>query len=130
MTVMKLEDLKKYLLKGWSIKTSSSTLWSADNPAQGQCAVTALIVQDYLGGEIFKTYALTPSGKVSHYYNCIGGKEVDLTRDQFAIDTMFEGKIVNLPGYDSLREYCLSFIDTRRRYELLKEAVHSYATRS
>jgi hypothetical protein len=27
--------------------------WSIDNPAAGQCAVTALIIHDYFGGQIY-----------------------------------------------------------------------------
>src|ERR1700724_3464771 len=41
------------LAQAWSRDTSSDAEhWSASNPAWGQCAVTALIVQDLLGGHL------------------------------------------------------------------------------
>lgn len=49
---------KKELLiaikKSWSHQSSSK--WSNDNSARGQCGVTALVVHDFLGGEILKTW--------------------------------------------------------------------------
>jgi hypothetical protein len=120
---MKLEDLRKSLLKSWSAETSSSASWTSKNSAEGQCAVTALIVQDYLGGDILKTYALTSTGRISHYYNSINGVEIDLTKDQFNANTQFEGEITAVAGHASLREYCLSFKDTRIRYQLLRSRI-------
>ncbi len=38
------------LFKAWSIESSSQ--WTIKNPTKGQCGVTALIVNDYFGGEI------------------------------------------------------------------------------
>src|SRR5262245_27866317 len=49
----------------------------------GQCAVTALLVQDVLGGEIVR--GLTTCG--SHYWNRVPGMgDVDLTREQYGAD--------------------------------------------
>ncbi|HEX8141342.1 MAG TPA: hypothetical protein VF553_02025 [Pyrinomonadaceae bacterium] len=61
----------------WS--RSSSSLWSEDNPARGQCGVTALVVQDRFGGELLKT----PVGDQCHFYNRIGGVRYDFTAEQF-----------------------------------------------
>src|SRR5216683_953841 len=64
----------------WTAETSADPRWSAACPSLGQCAVTALVIQDYLGGELMR-------GEVdggSHYWNVIQGKTIDLTRDQFA----------------------------------------------
>jgi oligoendopeptidase F len=75
---LQIEAMKKALFSAWSIETSSK--WTADNPARGQCGVTALVVQDRLGGEILKT-------KVSegwHFYNRMNGQRYDLTASQFA----------------------------------------------
>jgi hypothetical protein len=38
------------LLASWSLKTSGQ--WLADNPARGQCNVTALLINEVFGGEI------------------------------------------------------------------------------
>jgi hypothetical protein len=54
----------------------------------GQCVPTSLIVQDLFGGIILRTNA---DGKHPHYFNRLaGGTEVDLTRDQFLPNTVFE----------------------------------------
>ena len=48
-----IEQIMKALYKSWS--SDSSSKWSQDNPAKGQCGVTALVVNVILGGEIRKT---------------------------------------------------------------------------
>jgi hypothetical protein len=53
--------------------------WRSDNPAAGQCSVTALVVQDELGGEILKTDV----NGAWHFYNQIDGRRVDFTVSQF-----------------------------------------------
>jgi len=62
----------------WSIETSSQ--WLPDNPARGQCNVTALVVHDLCGGDSLTTEA--PGGW--HFYNRIEGSRCDLTASQFA----------------------------------------------
>lgn len=60
--------------------------WSLQNPARGQCAVTALIVQDLFGGELLLADVQNGDGSRQghHYWNRLpGGLEVDLTREQF-----------------------------------------------
>ena len=48
----------------------------------GQCAVTALVVQDFLGGELIRAFVCGES----HYWNRLpDGSELDLTADQFAL---------------------------------------------
>jgi hypothetical protein len=105
------------LRTAWNADTSSDpTAWSASNPAWGQCAITALVVQDELGGELLR--AAAPGG--SHYWNRLpDGTEVDLTREQFG-----QGFT---PGEAAVRdrEYVLSFTPTRHRYELLRSRVGS-----
>ncbi|MEG8946405.1 YunG family protein [Rosettibacter firmus] len=78
---MDLETLVSILKKAWSRKTCylpDQEKWSPDNPAFGQCAITALIIQDFFGGEILycKHY--------HHYWNKLpDGRIVDLTKEQF-----------------------------------------------
>ncbi len=78
---MKLEfdeaKIRDALENAWSIETAKQ--WSKENPANGQCNVTAAVVQDLFGGEILRT----PYPSVWHYYNRINGKRVDLTDSQF-----------------------------------------------
>ena len=74
----KILALKNVLFKVWS--TQSSSKWSIQNPANGQCGVTSLVVNDLFEGDILKTP--TPSGW--HFYNQICGHRYDLTESQFS----------------------------------------------
>ncbi|WP_338929159.1 hypothetical protein WDZ11_22430 (plasmid) [Roseomonas mucosa] len=61
----------------WSMDSAST--YSQANPACGQCSVTALVAQDYLGGAIAKTRV----GDAWHFYNLIDGERFDFTASQF-----------------------------------------------
>ncbi|MBC2772603.1 hypothetical protein H6M51_07000 [Rhizobium sp. AQ_MP] len=74
-----LEQFAKRLASAWSRETSS--LWSSDNPARGQCGVTSLVVHDVFGGRILKT--LLPQRP--HFYNLIEGRRLDFTSSQFDV---------------------------------------------
>lgn len=74
---MEIDRIASALSKSWSVK--SSTKWCKDNPAAGQCGVTALVVNDLLGGEIKKTKL--PEGW--HFYNFNKNKRYDFTASQF-----------------------------------------------
>jgi hypothetical protein len=71
------QAVRRTLRLCWS--RSSSSLWSEDNPARGQCGVTALVVQDRFGGELLKTQV---DGRW-HFYNHIEGVKYDFTAEQF-----------------------------------------------
>lgn len=48
-----LSELELALVNSWSKETSlDPDNWAPANSALGQCAVTALIINDYLGGRI------------------------------------------------------------------------------
>ncbi|UQZ32725.1 hypothetical protein C2I18_03625 [Paenibacillus sp. PK3_47] len=78
-----VEEVMEALFKSWSLETSSK--WSENNPAKGQCGVTALLVNDLLGGEICKTKL--PDGW--HFYNIINGQRYDFTASQFKGDIVY-----------------------------------------
>lgn len=105
--------LARRMRRAWSAETSVDPGgWSPTNPAYGQCAVTSLVVQDLLGGELIRSRV----GGVSHYFNQLpDGRIVDLTREQFSSDA----ELTDVAG--SSRGYVLSFEPTRRRYKLLLE---------
>lgn len=69
--------IREALESAWSLETAVQ--WSAENPANGQCNVTAAVIHDLFGGDILRTRF--PA--VWHYYNRIDGKRVDLTDSQF-----------------------------------------------
>ena len=103
------------LCQSWSLETSYDPAgWSEHNSAWGQCAVSALIVQDVMGGELL----VGKINGVEHYWNELpDGRQIDLTRHQF-------GKIASLEGIShASRECVLSFPDTRSRYERLRRRV-------
>lgn len=91
--------------------------WSSCLPAFGQCAVTALVVQDFIGGKLVKD----PDN--DHYWNILeDGTEVDLTREQFAEGIILQAK------EDRTREYMLTGersikAKTPDRYHTLRERV-------
>ena len=79
MTSADLNEFRDVLRQCWSVE--SSPQWLPDNPARGQCNVTALVVCDRFGGEILKT----PFGSEWHFYNRVAGTVYDLTAEQFAV---------------------------------------------
>lgn len=117
--------LEMALRLAWQSGTSSDTMnWSFENPAWGQCAVTSLVVNDYLGGEIIWAMAKLSDGReISHYFNKINGIERDFTRCQFPEETIIPMGVPKPKEYRTTRDYLLSSPNTRTRYELLRETV-------
>ncbi len=73
----------EYFLSLWSKETCAPRLqeeWSPQNPTLGQCSITAFLVQDLFGGEVYGV--LRPGGNY-HCYNVIDGVAIDLTSAQF-----------------------------------------------
>jgi len=104
-----IEDLLVILKSAWSIHSSSK--WSKTNPAKGQCGVTALVVNDIYGGEIYKT----PTLEGWHFYNKINNNFYDLTASQFSTKIHYMNILSN-------REE--AFADTNEnQYRYLKEKV-------
>jgi len=125
---MDLNTLEKALQKSWSKETSyRPNEWSDVNPSFGQCAITALIVNDYFGGDIVWSEALLPSGqKISHFFNMINGQEVDLTRSQFPDGTIIPKGIEVKKDFASTRDYLMSYKEKNSRYDALREKVRNF----
>lgn len=125
MKTVSLEELITAVSNSWSADTSASPdKWSNYNPALGQCAVTACVVQDYLGGDILNSIVTLPDGNTdSHYYNLIDGGDLDLTKQQFPTGSLFSEGRPKTKGFASTRDYCLSYGATRERYEILRNKV-------
>lgn len=119
---MKIEELQDKLKNAWCAETSYySEKWDSSNAAYGQCAVTALIVNDYFGGDIVWAEVDLPSGeKESHYFNLIDDKEIDLTGSQFPIGTIVPKGVPKKKEFATTKEFMLSNDNTKIRYEILK----------
>ena len=107
MDNIKRKRIYEALIKSWSIETSSK--WTIENPAKGQCGVTALVVQDIYRGEIKKTKVR----EAWHFYNFIAGQRFDFTEVQF-------NEKLDYMDVESNREE--AFADTNeKQYSILKE---------
>src|SRR6185436_17849990 len=90
--------LEEAIRAGWSRWTSDPVDhrgWTDANPASGQCASTALVIQDRLGGELLiaDVHEADGSRQGVHYWNRLpDGRELDLTREQFR-----RGEVVGEP---------------------------------
>ena len=100
-------------------------IYLKENPvnsrAWGQGAVTALVVQDYLGGKLVQIPVSNIVGMSSHYYNELpDAKEIDLSKSQFdGLDVKFGEKTYIERGY------LLSpkFPQITKEYKLLRKRV-------
>lgn len=111
-----LRQLERALKQSWGRETSYDPIgWTTTNPAWGQCAVTSLVVQDFLGGEVLRAVA----GELVHYWNrTAAGHEVDLTICQFEAALR-----LTEPATPEDRAVTLAWPETARRYELLRSRV-------
>jgi uncharacterized protein (DUF952 family) len=91
-----LTDIERVIRASWSRETCDPVdhdAWSPENPSRGQCAVTALVVQDLCGGELLLAEVRHADGSRQglHYWNRLGeGVELDLTREQFHEDEIVQ----------------------------------------
>lgn len=88
------------------------------NPARGQCGLTALVVNDLLGGDLVMAEVSYADGTRQgvHYWNRIGLLEVDVTREQFTNDEHVGlGTVLPRPPHAPTR--CL------QEYQLLRTRV-------
>ena len=90
MDIRSFADIEHVIRASWSAETCDPVAlaeWSPQTPARGQCAVTALIVQEFLGGDLLLAEVRNSDGSRQglHYWNRLpDGTELDLTREQFA----------------------------------------------
>lgn len=79
-----VQAVQAALRQAWSPRSSSQ--WTANAPAVGQCSPTALVIHECFGGTILKT----PIGSAWHFYNRIAGHRFDFTAEQFEIAPAYE----------------------------------------
>jgi hypothetical protein len=93
--VFTLAQLEQAIRESWSLDTADEDNdWSPENPSCGQCDITSLVVQDFLGGELLAADVYHGGKRIEgHMWNRLGsGIEVDLTREQFR-----RGEVVGEP---------------------------------
>ena len=100
-----LDALEHAIRASWCVWTSDpvdQARWSESNPAWGQCASTALVVQDLVGGDLLIAEVHLADGTSAgvHYWNRLAGShELDLTREQFHDgETIGESREVGRPA--------------------------------
>ena len=115
-----LGDLYEILTHCWKAETaypSDQKYWSDAVPSYGQCAITAMLVYDLFGGELYRTK------DHSHYYNRIDGHWVDLTAHQF---WAYGDRCDYAAGEPALRSRVGRGGHTRKRYDMLVENIAAY----
>ncbi|MFF2330788.1 MULTISPECIES: hypothetical protein [unclassified Streptomyces] len=120
MTLSNFNDLEQAIRNAWGADTTTPAHrpdWTPDNPARDQCGVTALVVNDLLGGELIRGEVHVDGERVDyHWWNRLGmGVEVDLTREQFGPDEkVVGGEVIQRPA---------EIVRLREEYELLRDRV-------
>ena len=110
-----INHIQQALFSSWSLQSSSK--WSVENPAKGQCGVTALVVNDLLGGEIYKTNCLGGW----HFYNMIDGKAYDFTSSQFIAPILYQHILSNREeAFADTNDVQYSYLKEEMKRHLLK----------
>jgi hypothetical protein len=119
--VWTLIDVERAVRAAWNVDTCDPVDrpdWRPDNPARGQCGVTALVLHDLFGGDLVLGEVHVAGERTgAHYWNRFGADlEVDLTREQFRPDELVVGgQVVRRPAGPPRR--------CREEYELLRARV-------
>lgn len=109
------KDYFDILSKIWCADTCVPRLrdqWSAENKTMGQCSVTAFLMQDVFGGEVYGI--LRPGGNY-HCFNVVGDCIFDLTSEQFG-DEVLDYSVCTKQS----RDIHFASEEKRKRYEYLK----------
>jgi len=126
-----LEQMLKALQASWGADTSfAADEWSPSNRARGQCVVSALVVQHYLGGELIRYRVLEEDAatiRETHYCNLLpDGTKIDTTASQYKEPVLLREDPVRKDHFASPREKRLAHPATREHYELLLKRVETF----
>ncbi|MGW0909445.1 YunG family protein [Streptomyces sp. NPDC002853] len=122
MTPLLLTDIERAVRSSWSDETCTPEFrsrWTKDNPARDQCGVTAMVLNDLLGGELIRGEVHIDGVRVDyHWWNRLGMRiDIDLTREQFRPEEIVtEGIVIARPPVTEWRRL-------REEYELLRDRV-------
>ena len=121
--VENIHHLYDALTHSWTRETCTSRLrhkWSDEDYTCGQCAITAFIVQDIFGGDIYEVPL--ENGGV-HCFNIVDGLSVDLASEQFG-DKVKDLDYAHATPQD--REFRMQEPEKAERYEKLKSNLTAY----
>jgi hypothetical protein len=79
--IISMDLLKEALNASWCSETAYRTdrpFWSEQNKTRGQCTVTAMIVNDFFGGELERGFS--KKYNIYHYWNIVFKTKEDLMR--------------------------------------------------
>ncbi|WP_329209311.1 hypothetical protein OG257_20060 [Streptomyces sp. NBC_00683] len=120
MEPLLLADIEAAIRSSWDADTTTPEhrpRWDPDNPARDQCGVTALVVNDLLGGQLIRGEVMVDGRQVDfHWWNRLGlGIEIDLTREQFGPhEVVTGGTVIDRPA---------EIVRLREEYETLRGRV-------
>ena len=126
-------DMYDALTKCWIADTCAPRMrdeWSCDDKTKGQCSITAFLVQDLFGGDV---YGIPLGDGNVHCYNVVGDSIFDLTSEQFgdkAASLVYENNPLqdrekHFAKEENLRDVFVilgaeALKEKKARYELLK----------
>jgi hypothetical protein len=127
MTPWTLLDIDHALRISWAADTCSPddlerAGWHSENPAWGHCDITALLVNDLLGGDLMlgKVHSINGEQHGNHWWNRLAnGIEIDLTHEQFRDgQIVIDARVVKRPTPRPRRR--------SKEYELLRSRVAAH----
>ena len=110
---MNIDKIKEALLECYSKDLCYPKVqneWNDNNKCFGMCAITSLVVNDYFSGDICKIQV----DGISHYFNLIEDKIIDLTSRQF-------NQKIDYKDYQIIDREKILTDDTKHRYNVVKE---------
>ena len=110
--IVNIKNIQKVLLECYSKDLCYPKIqddWNNENKCFGMCAITSLIINDYFGGDICKIHV----DGISHYFNLIEDKIIDLTSSQFNHE-------IDYKNYQIINRQKILTNDTENRYNILK----------
>lgn len=110
-----LYDAYNVLKKCWKADTCAPRMrkdWSEDNRTLGQCSITAFLLQDEFGGDV---YGVPLGDSNFHCFNVIDDMAYDITSSQFKKDLDYDLE------HPQSRDIHFAKKEKHERYLLLKE---------
>lgn len=120
-------NLIKYAIRlSWGADTAykpDTNDFINNHPSASQCAVSAVVLNDLVGGVIKKG---TVNGLIKHYWNCVNGDKIDLTSAQFNSSiSITNEKVVNKQELLKNKYFYNRYIILKSRVEKFINNYHS-----